>query len=164
MNDLCLLCLIYCIVSIKTWTKEKKWWRRIIINFMLTKMRFPNTVTVMIPSFNLVERLTNFLSLATDATFGWLHCLLNQRLSFIIHSTKDLQRCHLENWVFCIRYFLKTEAQINKNNDGMMFFMLHVKQVSLPKIILAQSCKNQPKKGYMPFLHKILQFFKGAST
>ena len=61
-------------------------------------------------------------------------------VSFVFHSTKDLQEIPLSNWVFLHTLFLENEVQINKTNYATILFMS--KQVCMPKIS-ARSCKNK---------------------
>ena len=56
-----------------------------------------------------------------------------RRYSDDFSNVKKQLRCHFtQNWVFLHTLFLENEAQIDRNNYGMMLFMS--KQVSLPKI------------------------------
>ena len=65
--------------------------------------------------------------------------LAKQKVSFVFHSTKDLQKMPLGNLSFLHILFLKKRnANQQKQCYGMIFSMS--KQVSPPKI--AQSCKK----------------------
>jgi len=100
--------------------------------------------------------LYHFEQLAVNVTLRWwLHHLVKQKVSFVFHSTKDLQKIALENWVFCIRYFSKMKCKSSKTlyYYRMMFFMS--KQVSLPKIsLILKKWKSAQKAIYALFTRK----------
>ena len=75
-------------------------------------------------------------------------CLTASQLlvSWNLHSKDLLIERLLAKLSFLHTYFLENKVQIDKNKYGKMLFMS--KQVRLPKITVAQSCKkwNSPKK------------------